>query len=40
MLDATSLAQCEEIIITASNVAGYTLTINPTIKYTQIDSLH
>ena len=40
MLDATSLAQCEEIIMTASNVVGYTLAINPTIKYTQIDSLH
>ena len=40
MLDAISLAQCKEIIITSSNVTGYTLAINPTIKYTFIDFLH
>jgi hypothetical protein len=40
MLDAISLAQCEEIIITSSNVSAYTLAINPHIKYTFIDSPH
>jgi hypothetical protein len=40
LLDAISLAQCEEIIITSSNVSAYTLAINPTIKYTFIDFLH
>lgn len=40
MLDAISLAQCEEIIITSSNVSAYTLAINPYIKYTFLDSPH
>lgn len=38
MIDALSLASCEEIIITSSNIAGYTLMINPRVKYTQIDT--
>jgi hypothetical protein len=38
MVDALSLASCEEIVITSSNVAGYTLMVNPTIQYEQIDT--
>lgn len=37
MLDAISLSECEEIIITSSNVSAYTLALNPNIKYTFID---
>lgn len=37
MTDAASLANCEEIIFTASNVAGYVLMLNPDIKHEQID---
>jgi hypothetical protein len=40
MLDAISLAQCDDIIITSSNVSAYTLAINPHIKYTFIDSTY
>jgi hypothetical protein len=40
MLDAISLAQCNEIIITSSNVSAYTLAINPYIKYTFVDLPH
>lgn len=38
MVDAISLANCDEIIITSSNIAGYALMLNPTIKYKQIDT--
>jgi len=38
MTDAISLAACEKIIVTASNVAGYSLMVNPYIKYRQIDT--
>lgn len=38
MTDAASLANCDEIIITASNVSGYVLMVNPDIKYQQIDT--
>ena len=37
MLDAISLSQCEEILITSSNVSAYTLAINPFIKYIFLD---
>ena len=37
MIDALSLANCEEVIITSSNIAGYVLMVNPNIKYEQID---
>lgn len=35
--DAISLANCEELIFTASNVAGHVLMLNPDIKHEQID---
>lgn len=38
MTDAISLANCDEMIITSSNIAGYALMLNPTIKYKQIDT--
>jgi hypothetical protein len=37
MLDALSLSQCEEILITSSNVSAYTLAINPFLNYNFID---
>ena len=37
LIDAISLANCEEILITSSNVSGYTLCVNPKIKYSYID---
>jgi hypothetical protein len=37
MTDAISLSKCEEIIVTSSNIAGYTLMLSPNIKYDQID---
>ena len=37
MTDALSLSQCDEVLITASNVAGYCLMMNPAIKYHKID---
>jgi hypothetical protein len=37
MMDAASMAKCKKILITASNVAGYVLMVNPTIEYDQID---
>lgn len=37
MRDALSMTKCKKILITASNVAGYVLTVNPTIKYDHID---
>jgi hypothetical protein len=36
MLDALSLSQCEEILITSSNVAGYAIAVNPFLKYNYI----
>ena len=37
MTDAISLSRCEEIIVTSSNIAGYSLMLSPNIKYDQID---
>jgi len=37
MTDAISLANCEELIFTASNVAAYVLMLNPDMKNEQID---
>lgn len=37
LLDAISLANCKNIIITSSNVSSYTLCINPNVEYTFID---
>lgn len=37
MRDALSLTKCKKILTTASNVAGYVLTVNPAINYDQID---
>lgn len=37
MRDAISLANCDHILITSSNVSGYTLCINPHVGYTYID---
>lgn len=35
--DAISLANCSHILITSSNVSGYTLCINPSVSHTFID---
>lgn len=37
MIEAISLSRCEEIIVTSSNVSGYSLMLNPQIKFEQID---
>lgn len=37
MIDAISLSMCDEILVTSSNVSAYTLMLNPTIKFEQID---
>ena len=37
MRDAISLANCAHILITSSNVSGYTLCINPSVDHTYID---
>jgi len=37
LMDAISLANCDDIIITSSNVSAYTLCVNPEIKHTFID---
>lgn len=37
MRDGLSMSKCKKILMTASNVAGYALMVNPTIEYDQID---
>ena len=37
LTDACSLANCDEILMTASNVSAFVLSVNPNIKYEQID---
>ena len=37
MIESISLSRCEEIIISSSNVSGYSLMLNPQIKFEQID---
>jgi hypothetical protein len=37
LTDAISLSNCDHILITSSNVSGYTLCINPNIGHTYID---
>jgi len=37
ILDGVCLSMCEELIHTASNVIGYTLSVNPHLKREQID---
>ena len=39
LYDGISLSLCDEMIITSSNVSGYSLSLNPTVKYTFIDQL-
>lgn len=37
MRDGLSMSKCKKILVTASNVAGYVLVVNPSINYDQID---
>ena len=37
MRDGLSMSKCKKILISASNVAGYALMVNPKIEYDQID---
>jgi len=37
MRDGLSMSKCKKILISASNVAGYALMVDPKIEYDQID---
>lgn len=37
MRDGLSMSKCKKILVTASNVAGYVLVVNPSMNYDQID---
>jgi hypothetical protein len=37
LIDAISLANCDHMLVTSSNVSGYTLCINPNVSHTFID---